>query len=138
MLIKQILMGVIGLAGGTVVASGLLAFISSLGVVSDFAVRTGTGNRIHLYEKCVALGGVLGNVLYIYQFHMPFGAVLSPLFGLFSGIFVGAWTMALAEVLNIFPIYIRRIRLIKFIPYLICGIALGKSLGSLIYFYLGF
>ena len=138
MLIKQIMLGVIGLTGGMIVASGLLAFISALGVVSDFAVRTGTGNRIHLYEKCVALGGVLGNIFYIYQFHMPFGAFLTPMFGVFSGIFVGAWTMALAEVLNIFPIYIRRIRLIKFIPYLICGIALGKAIGSLIYFYLGF
>lgn len=132
------MMGVIGLTGGAVVAAGLLAFISGLGVVSDFAVKTGTGNHIHLYEKCVALGGALGNILYIYKFHMPFGTVLSPMFGFFSGIFVGAWIMAIAEVLDIFPIFIRRIKLLKFIPYLICGIALGKALGSLIYFYLRF
>ena len=58
-----------------------------------------------------------------------------PVFGLFSGIFVGCWSMALAEILNIFPIFIRRIKILKCVPWLIFGMALGKSLGALLFFY---
>jgi len=137
MLTKQVILGIIGLAGGVTVAAGLFSFIIALGVVSDFADRTKTGNRVHLYEDSIATGGILGNIFFIYQIHLPLGTVFLAVFGLFSGIFVGAWIMALAEVLNVFPIFIRRVKLIRCIPYLILGIALGKGIGSLIYFYLG-
>ena len=42
----------------------------------------------------------------------------------------------LAEVLNIFPIFVRRIKLIKCIPFLILGMALGKGIGAIWYFYM--
>lgn len=137
MLIRQIILAVIGLASGAGIAAGLFSFIVTLGVASDFADRTKTGDKIHLYEDSVAVGGVLGNIFYIYQFHLPLGMPFIIIFGLLSGIFVGAWIMALAEVLNIFPIFIRRTKLFKFIPYLILGVALGKGVGSIIQFYLG-
>ena len=50
MLIRQILMAVIGLSAGILVAGGLFGFIIELGVIADFADRTHTGNKIHLYE----------------------------------------------------------------------------------------
>ena len=58
-----------------------------------------------------------------------------PIFGLFGGIFVGCWSMALAEILNLFPIFIRRIKLLRCIPYIILGIALGKGIGAFIFFF---
>ena len=45
--------------------------------------------------------------------------------------------MTLAEILNIFPIFIRRVKLLRAIPYIIAGIAFGKGIGSLIYFWKG-
>lgn len=137
MWIRQVLLAIIGLASGAGVAAGLFSFIVSLGVVSDFADRTHTGNRVHLYEDSIALGGMLGNLFFIYQIHIPFGQILLPVFGLLSGIFVGAYIMALAEVLNVFPIFIRRAKILKYIPYLIIGIALGKGFGSLVHLYFG-
>ena len=56
-------------------------------------------------------------------------------FGIFAGIFAGCWAMALAEILNVFPIFIRRIKLIKCIPYIILGLAFGRGLGALLFFY---
>lgn len=53
----QILMAVIGLSSGIVVAGGLFSLIAGLGVISDFADRTHTGEQILLYEDAVALGG---------------------------------------------------------------------------------
>ncbi len=131
----QVLMAVIGLSAGMVVAGGLFSFISELGVVSDFADRTHTGEHILLYENSVALGGILGNIFFIYVIRIPFGAWLLPVFGLFGGIFVGCWSMALAEILNVFPIFVRRVKLLRGIQYLILGVAVGKGVGALIFFF---
>ena len=101
---KQILLGILGLSAGMGTAAGLFSFIIGLGVVSDFADRTHTGEKILWYEDCIAAGGILGNLFWVYQIWIPGGRCLLSVFGLFSGIFVGCWSMALAEVLNIFPI----------------------------------
>lgn len=134
MWVQQIALAVIGLSAGMVVAGGLFSFIIGLGVISDFADRTHTGEHILLYEDSVALGGILGNIFFVYHISIPYGAWLAPVFGLLAGIFVGCWSMALAEILNVFPIFIRRVKLIRFIPYLILGIALGKGLGAMLFF----
>ena len=139
MWVRQIFLALIGLSSGALVAGGLFGFIVSLGVISDFADRTHTGSKIILYENAIMLGGVLGNIFYIYQIPIVFqgSVVLLGLFGLFSGIFTGCWAMALAEILNVFPIFVRRAKLVKCIPYIILGIAIGKSVGSIIYSYFG-
>ncbi|EOS78912.1 hypothetical protein C817_03435 [Dorea sp. 5-2] len=131
----QILMAVIGLSAGMVVAGGLFSFISGLGVISDFADRTHTGEYIMLYEDSVALGGILGNLFFIYQIEIPYGAWIVPIFGLFGGIFVGCWSMALAEILDVFPIFVRRVKLLRGIQYVILGVALGKGLGAFLFFF---
>ncbi len=134
---RQVLLALIGLSAGTVVAGGLFSFIIGLGVVSDFADRTHTGEHILLYEDSVALGGILGNIFWVYHISIPYGAWLAPVFGAFAGVFVGCWSMALAEILNVFPIFIRRVKLLRFIPYLILGIAMGKGFGALLFFVKG-
>ena len=133
---KQILLGILGLSAGMGTAAVLFSFIIGLGVVSDFADRTHTGEKILWYDDCIAAGGILGNLFWVYQIWIPGGRWLLSVFGLFSGIFVGCWSMALAEVLNIFPIFVRRIKLIKCIPFLILGMALGKGIGAIWYFYM--
>ena len=134
---KELLLAVIGLSSGAIVSGGLFSFIASLGVVSDFADRTHTGSRVSLYEDAIILGGSLGNLFWIYQIQMTNELWLLIFFGLFSGIFVGCWSMALAEVLNIFPIFIRRVKMVKCIPYIILSIAIGKGAGALLFFFRG-
>ena len=118
MWIKQMILVVLGLSAGVAAAGGLFSFIVGLGVVSEFADRTHTGD-------CVL------------PVTIPYGQILVPIFGVFGGIFVGCWAMTLAEILNIFPIFIRRVKLLRAIPYIIAGIAFGKGIGSLIYFWKG-
>lgn len=134
---KELLLAVIGLSSGAIVSGGLFSFIASLGVVSDFADRTHTGSKVFLYEDAIILGGSLGNLFWIYQIQMTNELWLLIFFGLFSGIFVGCWSMALAEVLNIFPIFIRRVKMVKCIPYIILSIAIGKGAGALLFFFRG-
>lgn len=137
MWVREVLLAVIGLSAGLIVAGGLFAFIASLGVVSDIADRTHTGSKILLYEDATTLGGILGNLIFIYRIPIPGGTLLQIVVGLFTGIFVGCWALSLAETLNVFPIFIRRVKLVRCIPYIILGIAIGKGIGSLIYFFLG-
>lgn len=133
----EVLLALIGLSAGLIVAGGLFAFIASLGVVSDIADRTHTGSKILLYEDATTLGGIIGNLVFIYQIDLPGGVWLQVIMGLFVGIFVGCWALSLAETLNVFPIFIRRVKLVRCVPYIILGIAIGKGIGSLIYFFLG-
>lgn len=134
---KQVILAVLGLSAGLGTAAGLFSFIIGLGVVSDFADRTHTGDQILLYESSVALGGMVGNIFWVYRISLPFLSWFVPVFGLFAGIFVGCWSMALAEILNVFPIYIRRAKVIKCIPYIILAMAIGKGIGALVFFYNG-
>ena len=119
MWIPQILSAIIGLSAGMLVAAGLFSFITGLGVISDFADRTRTGEHVMLYEDAIVVGGILGNLLFV---------------GLLAGIFTGCWAMALAEMLEVFPIFVRRVKLVQCIPWVILGTALGKTAGALLFF----
>lgn len=131
---EQILLGIIGFSSGAVIAGGMFSFLIGLGLISIFADRTHTGKYILMYEDSITLGGILFNIFFIYQITIPAGDIFLAVLGMFSGIFVGCWAMALADILNVFPIFIRRLKIVRTIPYLIIGLSLGKTAGALIYF----
>lgn len=133
----QIFLGILGMSAGVVVAGGLFSFIVELGVISDFADRTHTANHILLYEDAVSAGAVFGNVFQIFQIGIPGQSVLLAVFGLFAGIFVGCWAMALAEILNVFPIFMRRARIVRYAAVFILMLALGKGIGAGLFFWKG-
>lgn len=135
MWVQQILLALIGLSAGVVVAGGLFSFIVELGVVSDFADRTHTADKLWWYESSIAAGGILANIFWVFGIQIPFGKLLIPVFGLFAGIFVGCWAMGLAEVLNLFPVFTRRTGIIRPIPWIVFTVAVGKGLASLLYFF---
>lgn len=131
---QQILFAITGLSAGFAVAGGMFALIIALGVVSRFAGKTHTAKYVFLYEDAVALGGILGNLMSVYRFTLPLGKVGVGIFGVFSGIFVGAWAMALTEIVNIIPIFTRRITLRRGMELIILSMALGRTLGALLYY----
>ena len=80
---------------------------------------------------------MLGNLVLLYDIPLTAISPLMGVFGIFSGVFVGCWALALAEVLNVFPIFLRRINVTKGIGFVILGIAIGKVLGASAYFFFG-
>ena len=60
--------------------------------------------------------------------------ILEAAAGLFMGIFVGGLIMSLAEVLDVFPILLRRGRIQSGIPWMVLSIGIGKMLGAYLYF----
>lgn len=137
MWIKQVFLGFVGLSSGLAVAGGLFALFIALGVVSRFAGKTHTAEYIWYYEDAAAIGGILGNLVSIYEFPLPVGMVGVVSYGLFAGIFTGAWAMALTEIVDTVPIFSRRIRLKTGMPWIILSMALGRAIGALIYSYYG-
>ena len=136
MWIKYVLLAVFGLGAGAGLAGGFFALIIALGIISRFAHQTRTGKYILLYEDLVALGGCLGTFWYLYEWKIPMGKALLAVYGSFAGIFLGAWTMALTEVIDTIPIFMRRIYLRKGLVGAVWVLALGHTAGSFLYYFL--
>ena len=129
-LLQIIFLALLGLSAGMIVAGGVFSFIVELGVISDFADRTHTGNHILIYEDMVAAGAILGNLFQIFEVNLPGRMIFLAIYGLFGGIFVGCWAMALAEILNVFPIFMRRARIVRYLAVFVVMVALGKGIGQ--------
>lgn len=136
-LLQQILFAFIGFGGGVVSAGGFAAFITLIGVVPRLAGLTETKQYIKQYERSLALGFVIMNIVSLYPIQWEFTPSLIiltilTLAGGFAGIFSGCLAGALAEVLEIFPIITLKYKMQNTIKYIIFALALGKCAGSLI------
>lgn len=134
---QQIFLGIVGLSSGIVIASGVAGLLIGLSIVPRYAGITHTADHILLYEDMSLLGIVLGNLFYLFQIPLPMGTPFLVVFGIFSGVFLGGWILALAEVADMFPVFARRIRLTQGLPVIIIFIAAGKFTGALLYYYFG-
>ena len=104
-IVEELVLALVGLSAGAAVAGGLFSFIVELGVIADFADRTHTGDKLLFYETCVALGGIIGNIVFLfYSFVAECGIVcfcvfcvraVQVLFGIFAGILsdAGRWRL---------------------------------------------
>lgn len=135
---SKVLLGIIGFSSGGVIAAGIFAFLAIIGVFPRLIGGTKTSQHILLYETLIILGGVLGNVVDIYEFPILIGGkVFLGIFGFTTGIFVGCLVMSLAETLKALPVMNRRIYLAVGFQYVILALAVGKMCGSLVYFVKG-
>ncbi len=136
MLIKYLILAIAGLSAGTLVAGGVFALITTIGVIPRLAGKTHTGEYVKTYESSVLLGGVLGNIVMTYELSIHFTVVFLGVFGLFAGIFVGCLATSLAESLNTTAVFSRRVTLHRGMGAIISCLAIGKLIGSMMFFYL--
>ena len=152
MILKFLLLVLMGVSFGGLAAAGVFTVLVAVGLIPRFAGKTHTGKFILLYEEMVVAGTITGCYLSIFpdysrwaawlQMRLPeYSAVWNGLgyavllgFGLFCGMFVGCFALAIAEMLDSIPIFARRIRLRKGIGVVLLSIAAGKLAGSLFYF----
>lgn len=140
MFLKHILLGFLGLAFGGAVAAGTFAFVIVIGVVPRMIGKCNRAAGTLCFEQAIILGGILGNIISVFlQMHLAFGAVFGHIFlglyGLSAGIFVGCIAVALAEILNTFPILFRRAKLKAGLQWVMWAMAVGKVCGALYYFF---
>lgn len=102
---QQIFLGFLGLCSGVIIAGGLTGLLIGLSIVPRYAGITHTARYMLLYEDITLAGTVLGNLLYLFKWKISLGMPFLILYGTFSGIFLGGWIMALAEMADVFPIF---------------------------------
>ncbi|MDE6387721.1 MAG: stage V sporulation protein AB [Lachnospiraceae bacterium] len=156
MILKQILLGIIGVSSGLIVSAGVFTVLISVGLIPRFAGKMHVARKIFVLEEMVVFGTLFGGFFSIFsdwgmigefvREHNLFGESATDgawnligtlfliLFGVFAGIFVGCLALAIAEMLNTIPIFARRIGFRHGLGIAILAVALGKLVGSLIYF----
>lgn len=156
MLIRQLLLFLIGISSGLIVSAGVFTVLISVGLIPRFAGKMHVARKIFVLEEMVVCGTLVGGFFSIYgdwgivgefvRKHELFGPSATPgvwnligtlflmIFGVFAGIFVGCLALAIAEMLNTIPIFARRIGFRHGLGIAILAVALGKLIGSLIYF----
>ena len=125
---------IIGLSCGTSASAGIFALITKVGVIPQIADKTKTAAYVTKYETAVLAGGVSGTLFFIFPFPFIIPQVFLSFAGISFGIFVGCLATALAEALNVTAIFTRRLRLHVGIPFIVLSMALGKTVGSLLYY----
>ena len=103
-----------------------------------FAGKTHTADKVFLYEEMVIWGTIIGGVLSIFSprfgnLGLP-GIIIIGVFGLFAGVFVGCLALAIAEMLDTIPIFARRIGFRHGLGIVVVAMAIGKMIGSALYF----
>lgn len=137
---------------GLLSSGGVFTVFVTVGLVPRFADKTHTATKIILYENCIVAGTILGCLFSVYGDFFTeilgkkalstipdwnlWGGVILGVFGIMAGMFVGCFAIAIAEMLNTIPIFTRRISLGKGVGIVMLCMALGKTIGSLLYFYL--
>ena len=129
---------IIGLCGGITVAAATFALITTINIIPRFAYVTKTNRYVTLYENVIVVGGVTGSIMTTspLSFALPEWFII--LFGLGAGIFIGSLAITLAEALDGTAIFARRMRLHTGIPWIVLSLALGKVIGSILFFARGY
>ena len=126
-----------GLVSGGAIAAGTFAFVMIIGVVPRLIGKCHRAAGTMCFENAIILGAVIGCVWSMFPgMFIPFGRSMLITFGLSSGIFVGCIALALAEILNTFPILFRRLHVKRGLFWVVLSIAIGKMCGSFYFFLL--
>ena len=134
----EILLAAIGLCSGMLVSGGVFTVLIAVGLMPRFAGKTHTADKVFLYEEMVIWGTIIGGVLSIFSLRfgnlgLP-GIIIIGVFGLFAGVFVGCLALAIAEMLDTIPIFARRIGFRHGLGIVVVAMAIGKMIGSALYF----
>lgn len=136
-------MAFVSFACGVAVSAGTFAFILVIGVVPRMIRKMNLADKVICFENMIVLGVLTGAVVSIIEWEarLPvtwIGHLLLGVYGFVAGMFVGCIAVALAEILNTFPILFRRLYINRGLSFVMIAMALGKTIGSLYYFFFGY
>ena len=134
----------VGLCGGIGVAAGTFAFLLVIRIIPRMVQKAKLEHKAIYIENIVFRGVMFGTIVSLFSWRKKWlfsllGKTLLTIFGMSAGIFVGCLAVALAEILDTFPIFFRRIHLQEEIgEWLLFVMAIGKLVGSLFFFLTGY
>ena len=143
MFLRHIFLAVVAFAWGVAISAGTFAFLLVIGVIPRMIKKCKIGDRIMIVENTIILGVLTGVVFSVIDWNAAFPVnwlahLLLVMYGLAAGIFVGSIAVALAEILNTFPILFRRLHINRGLQAVMTAMALGKMTGAFFYFFFGY
>ncbi len=135
---ETLLLGGLGICAGIIIAVGAASLAAAVGIYPRLLAKANGAEHIVFAENVAMMGICLGTFLSVYTVHFSGGGIFLPPFGFFMGIYVGCLLMALAGVLQAFPVMFRRFHIKRGMSFLIFCVALGKLCGSMLFFIGGF
>ena len=144
MLLKSLFLILIGFCSGTGIAAGTFAFLFVIRVIPRMVQKAKLEHKIIYIENFVFRGVMFGTILSLFSWKKKWlftllGRSILTIAGVSAGIFVGCFAVALAEILDTFPIFFRRLHIKDdFGVVLIFVMAMGKMIGSLFFFLTGY
>ncbi|MGV8145712.1 MAG: stage V sporulation protein AB [Alkaliphilus sp.] len=127
---RTVIVIIVGFASGTIVGSGIVALITLLDIVPRLAQLTKTYSKIRAYENTIILGATFGAIASITDFSVNANPVLTIIIGFYMGVFVGLLAAAIAEVMNVIPIIVRRNKIEGYVVYILFALIAGKIVGT--------
>lgn len=127
-----------GITAGSASSGGVFAFLMKIGIYPRMIGSSHTIRLLKFYEWMIILGIIWGGIYTEYpDLTLPVGYWFVVLWGLCAGMFVGCVAAALSEVLTVFPILFRRLKVESGMSFYMTMMALGKMAGSFWYFFHG-
>ena len=116
MFLKSVFASIICFGAGIGVAAGTFAFLLVIRVLPRMLQKARLENKIIYVENIVVKGVLFGTVFSLFHWKKKWlfallGKTLLTIFGMSAGIFTGCIAVALAEILDTFPIFFRRLHL---------------------------
>ncbi|MFP3387917.1 stage V sporulation protein AB [Brevibacillus sp. SIMBA_040] len=127
-----LLMVLIGLGGGLAVGSGFVAFITVLDIIPRLTQLTNAHRYIRGFEWALVSGVLVFTFIDFFDWGMQLPVLVTAIYGLIAGIFVGTLAAGLTEVLNVFPILAKRLSMDGNLLFLLMAVVFGKVTGSLL------
>ncbi|UOQ85924.1 stage V sporulation protein AB [Gracilibacillus salinarum] len=121
----------IGFGSGLMVGTGFVAFITVLGIIPRLVQLSKSNHWLKNYQASVIIGAMIGTYLTFTDMVLHIPVIFLGIWGLLHGIFVGMLAAALTEVLNVFPLLMKRLGIDKELLWLLMAIVIGKIVGSL-------
>lgn len=141
MFLNHLLLIFTSFLSGAAIAAGTFAFFWVIGVVPRMLRTSGLRHKIMFFENVIMLGIMAGTILTFWK-EIPLPQLLSRFlllcYGASAGIFEGCIAVALAEILDTFPILFRRLKLMDGVKWVMIAMAFGKLAGSLFFFWYGY
>lgn len=144
-IVKSLLLLFVGFASGSFVSGGVFSTLIALGLLPRFAGKTHTARYVLFYEDAVVCGTWCAMFITVWpgcEVVLAKITEMLPLIvfatfgmgGFWAGCFVGCMALAIAEMLDGIPIFARRISLKRGVGVAVLGVAIGKLIGSILYF----
>ncbi|NLW22131.1 MAG: stage V sporulation protein AC [Tissierellia bacterium] len=123
----------IGLSAGITIGSAAAAFLTLLKVVPRLVQVTETSSHMKLFEYTLTIGFTIFSFIYFSDFNLKLNKYIAIPVGLIMGTFIGLFSSALAEVLNVIPVFAKKLKVKHELAYIIYALIFGKLIGSLYY-----